>query len=196
MALEALVIDIQLMFFKLQKGQRVKDFNTFTYAGINMEVQILKYQQEDIPSMVSIWNTVVEEANAFPQVEKLKEEEAEEFFAEQTFTGVAVLEKEIVGLYILHPNNIGRCGHIANASYAVKSGFRGCQIGEKLVVDSLQKGKEFGFKLMQFNAVVSINHAANHLYEKIGFHKLGIIPGGFRLGDGSFTDIILYYIEL
>ena len=28
---------------------------------------------------------------------------------------------EIVGLYILHPNNIGRCGHICNASYAVKS---------------------------------------------------------------------------
>ena len=31
---------------------------------------------------------------------------------------------EVVGLYILHPNNEGRCGHIANASYAVERGTR------------------------------------------------------------------------
>jgi ribosomal protein S18 acetylase RimI-like enzyme len=138
----------------------------------------------------------VEEANAFPQVIKLEEKEAEDFFAGQTFTGVAVVEEEVVGLYILHPNNIGRCGHIANASYAVKAGHRGEKIGEKLVLDSLSKGKEAGFKIMQFNAVVSTNKAAIHLYEKIGFQKLGVIPKGFLLGDGSYTDIVLYFILL
>ena len=28
------------------------------------------------------------------------------------------MKNQVLGLYILHPNNIGRCGHIANASYA------------------------------------------------------------------------------
>jgi len=161
-----------------------------------MEVTIRRFKEEDIPVMTRIWNTVVEEANAFPQVDNLEMDKAYVFFATQTYTGVAVIGGEVVGLYILHPNNIGRCGHIANASYAVKSGLRGKKIGEKLVRDSLRKGKEFGFKTMQFNAVVCINKAAIYLYEKIGFHKLGVIPNGFLLGDGTYSDIILYYILL
>ena len=36
---------------------------------------------------------------------------------------------KIFGLYILHPNNVGRCGHICNASYAVSSDARGRHIG-------------------------------------------------------------------
>ena len=46
---------------------------------------------------------------------------------------------------ILHPNNIGRCGHICNASYAVSSSSRGLHIGEKLVLDCLEQGKTNGF---------------------------------------------------
>jgi len=164
--------------------------------GHSMEVNIREYRKEDLSSMREIWNTVVEEANAFPQLDQMSEGEAEAFFAAQTYTGVAELQGEIIGLYILHPNNIGRCGHIANASYAVKSGIRGRKTGEKLVRDSLLKAKEFGFHIMQFNAVVSTNTVAIHLYEKIGFHPLGVIPKGFLLGDGSYTDIILFYFDL
>ncbi|MGF7142235.1 L-amino acid N-acyltransferase YncA [Anaerotaenia torta] len=161
-----------------------------------MELIIRGYQLEDLPSMIEIWNRVVDEANAFPQMNRLTLQEAAEFFASQTYTGVAVLENEVVGLYILHPNNIGRCGHIANASYAVSSSCRGHKVGEKLVCHSLETAKNKGFQLMQFNAVVSTNHAAIHLYEKIGFTRLGVIPGGFLLGDGNYSDIILYYIRL
>lgn len=161
-----------------------------------MELTIRGYQSEDLPAMIKIWNRVVEEANAFPQTTMLTPEEAADFFAAQTFTGVAVLDGTVVGLYILHPNNIGRCGHIANASYAVSDGYRGHRIGEKLVRHSLAAAKEEGFRLMQFNAVVSTNHTAIRLYEKIGFTRLGVIPEGFLLEDGSYSDIILYYIPL
>lgn len=163
---------------------------------VNTEVMIRCYTKEDLPSMMEIWNRVVEEGKAFPQTDPLTLEEAECFFASQTNTCVAVSQEEVVGLYILHPNNIGRCGHIANASYAVRSGSRGQKVGEKLVRHSLIKAKECGFLLMQFNAVVNINHTAIHLYEKLGFQRLGVIPGGFLLGDGSYSDIILYYIKL
>ena len=50
---------------------------------------------------------------------------------------------EIVGLYILHPNNVGRCGHICNASYAVKSQLRGHHIGEALVKHCMEQGKNW-----------------------------------------------------
>ena len=47
------------------------------------------------------------------------------------------------------------------------------------------KGKEFGFRILQFNAVVETNHHAIHLYERLGFKRLGTISGGFRMKDGK-----------
>lgn len=161
-----------------------------------MEIIIRRYRDADIPIMVDIWNHVVEDANAFPQIEKLSEEEAKIFFASQTFTAVAIGDNQVLGLYILHPNNIGRCGHIANASYAVDANYRGYHIGDKLVRHSMKMGRTYGFSLLQFNAVVSTNAGAIHLYEKIGFHQVGVIPNGYLLNNGNYEDIIIYYINL
>jgi len=146
--------------------------------------------------MISIWNTVVEKGEAFPQETCLDEKSGIEFFSSQTLTAVARTESRINGLYILHPNNIGRCGHIANASYAVRSETRGQGIGEQLVMHSMNAAREFGFRLLQFNAVVAGNTQALSLYEKLGFIRLGCIPGGFRSKDGTYVDIIPHYIEL
>ena len=92
--------------------------------------------------------------------------------------------------------HVGRCGHICNASYAVSSDARGRHIGEQLVLDCLKKGKEFGFRVLQFNAVVESNTHARHLYERLGFTQLGTIPGGFRMKDGHYENICPYYHEL
>jgi GNAT superfamily N-acetyltransferase len=145
--------------------------------------------------MIDIWNQVVEEGVAFPQLDYLNETTGLAFFEEQTYTAVAEDEEmqQIHGLYILHPNNIGRCGHICNASYAVSSKSRGLQIGEKLVVDCLAQGKEHGFQILQFNAVVASNTRARRLYERLGFQQLGVIPGGFLMKDGHYEDICPYY---
>lgn len=161
-------------------------------------VIIRKYITKDISAMIEIWNQVVEEGIAFPQEDILTEAEGTEFFASQSYCGVAADEDtgEILGLYILHPNNVGRCGHICNASYAVSAPKRGQHIGEKLVLDCIQQAHAIGFRILQFNAVVASNVSARHLYEKIGFRQLGTIPGGFRLKNGEYVDICLYYLEV
>lgn len=162
-----------------------------------MEIFIRKYQNSDITDMIRIWNEIVEEGVAFPQEDLLNEATGRDFFASQTYCGVAHNENgTVVGLYILHPNNIGRCGHICNASYAVRSNLRGLHIGERLVKDCLVQGKEHGFRILQFNAVVSTNIHARHLYERLGFKQLGTIPMGFRMNDGRYADICPYYHAL
>lgn len=161
-----------------------------------MIMTIRRYRSEDIPAMIAIWNEVVEEGNAFPQDEPLDAEDGAEFFASQSYTGVAEEDGRIYGLYILHPNNVGRCGHICNASYAVSSGSRGMHIGEQLVKDCLVQGRKLGFRVLQFNAVVESNIHARHLYERLGFTQLGTITGGFRMKDGSYVNICPYYREL
>lgn len=163
-----------------------------------MQIIVRKYAKKDLAEMNRIWNEVVEDGVAFPQEELLDQQTGEEFFTAQTYSAVAedTENGRILGLYILHPNNIGRCGHICNASYAVSRAARGQHIGEKLVKDCLEQGKIHGFRVLQFNAVVASNKGARHLYEKLGFVQLGVIPGGFRLKDGSYEDICPYYHEL
>ena len=162
-----------------------------------MQIKMRKLEEKDINSAKDIWNKVVLDGVAFPQTEPLDFDSAKEFFESQSYTGVAENENgEIVGMYILHPNNIGRCGHICNASFAVKSDLRGQHIGEKLVTDCIKQAKEIGYKILQFNAVVKSNTTALHLYEKLGFVKLGVILKGFRLDNGEYEDIIPHYIEL
>ena len=159
-----------------------------------MNISVRSYTEMDLPAMISIWNQVVEDGVAFPQEEYLDAKSGEAFFAEQTYCGVAENERgEICGLYILHPNNVGRCGHICNASYAVRRDLRGLHIGEKLVADCLAQGRNCGFRILQFNAVVAANTHARHLYERLGFTQLGTIPKGFRMKDGHYEDICPYY---
>lgn len=162
------------------------------------DVKIREFKEKDIPEMIRIWNEIVEEGVAFPQEEYLDEVSGKVFFSSQSYTAVAedTENGQVLGLYILHPNNIGRCGHICNASYAVSSSYRGLHIGEKLVRDCIVQAGRNGFKILQFNAVVATNIHARHLYERIGFQQLGTIPGGFRLKNGEYEDICPYYIEV
>ena len=164
----------------------------------HMILEIRAYRPADLGDMVRIWNEVVEDGVAFPQEDLLTPETGAEFFAAQTESAVAADREtgRIYGLYILHPNNVGRCGHICNASYAVSRAARGLHIGEQLVRASLASGACFGFRVMQFNAVVASNVHARHLYERLGFVPLGIIPGGFRMKDGHYEDICPYYHTL
>lgn len=160
------------------------------------DIFIREYTSDDISAMKDIWNEVVEDGIAFPQEDCLTDEEARDFFSRQTYCGVAVdSDGKVYGMYILHPNNVGRCGHIANASYAVSSESRGLHIGEKLVLDCIAQARAHGFGILQFNAVVATNVHARHLYERIGFRQLGTIPKGFRMKDGHYEDICPYYIE-
>ena len=91
-----------------------------------MSIQIREFAEGDVFEAAAIWNQVVEDGEAFPQTENLTADTGKEFFLSQSYTGIAydTDSGKIVGLYILHPNNIGRCGHICNASYAVSKDAR------------------------------------------------------------------------
>ena len=71
-------------------------------------VTVRAYALSDLPEMTAIWNEVVQAGRAFPQDEPLSPQEAAAFFGSQSFTGIAELDGRVAGLYILHPNDIGR----------------------------------------------------------------------------------------
>ncbi len=163
-----------------------------------MSIIVRQFKEKDLKSCTEIWNEVVRDGVAFPQIDEMTEEEALDFFLSQSYTGVAYNSEtdKIAGLYILHPNNIGRCGHISNASYAVKGTERGQGIGRALVSHCVKTAPTCGFKILQFNAVVATNSRALALYKSLGFTRLGVIAKGFLLPNGEYEDIIPHYITL
>ena len=170
------------------------------FEGANMTnafKEIREAKTKDLPQMIEVFNEVIEEGVAFPWEESLTLETGKEFFFSQDACRVAVSDDdEILAVAIVHPNAIGRSGHIANGSYAVSSKCRGQHIGDKLVRDSLEVAKNLGYRIMQFNAVVASNIHAQHLYERIGFEKVGCVEGGFRNVHGEFEDMFIYVYDL
>lgn len=163
-----------------------------------MRIELEPLDDTSLTACVEIWNQVVEAGKAFPQTDLLTEKTGRDFFGSQTYTGAAWdrESQQVVGVYILHPNNVGRCGHICNASYAVMQTMRGKHIGEFLVKDCMDQARKHGYRILQFNAVVKSNQSALRLYKKLGFTQLGIIPGGFCNKNGIYEDIIPHYIQL
>ena len=128
---------------------------------------IRKFEDKDLPAMIGIWNEIVDEGIAFPQEELLDINTGKAFFESQTYTAVAEIDGTIAGLYILHPNNVGRCGHICNASYAVSSAVRGQHIGEKLFEHVKSEAKRLGCYEVTLN-VWEGNDSARGFYDKMG----------------------------
>ena len=159
-------------------------------------MELRSYRPEDVRQVMEIWNSVVTEGKSFPGDQPLDEAGINRMVSSQTDTVVAVEKSKVLGIYILHPNNAGRCGHIANASYAVRDNCRGRGIGRRLVEHSLQNARAHGYRGLQFNAVVSENQAAIALYENLGFVRLGRVPGGYHMADGRYVDTFLYFYPL
>lgn len=158
---------------------------------------IRKWKLTDIAQFCKIWNEIVESGNYYMGEEKLDESAMKTLCQVQTIVHCLVNEENIVGgFYILHPNQIGRGAHIANATYAVSEEFRGYGLGRRLVEDSIWQAKEHGFCGFQFNAVVSTNEVAVKLYEQLGFKTVGMVPETFRLKDGTFADLKIMFMDL
>ena len=101
---------------------------------------------------------------------------------------VATVAGEVAGCYLLRPNQTGRGGHVANASYAVAQRFAGRGVGRAMGEHSLEEARRHGFTALQFNFVVSTNEAAIALWKKLGFRIVGEIPKAFRHPTRGLVD--------
>ncbi len=103
---------------------------------------------------------------------------------------------QIVGAYIIKPNQPGYGNHIANAAYMVQTSNRGKGIGKLLGNHSLKEAVKLGYEAMQFNLVVSTNTSAIKAWQSIGFDIIGIVPEGFRHYKLGKVDAYIMYKKL
>ncbi|MBX3399773.1 MAG: GNAT family N-acetyltransferase [Gemmataceae bacterium] len=103
---------------------------------------------------------------------------------------------QILGAYVVKPNQPGLGAHVANAAYTVAPTARRLGIGRALGEHSLREAKRRGYRAMQFNAVVATNEPAVRLWTGLGFQIVGTLPGAFHHRRLGFVDLLVMFRSL
>src|SRR5690349_14530592 len=75
--------------------------------------------------------------------------------------------RQVLGTYILRPNESGGGSHVANAGFMVSASARGQGLGRAMAEHCLNEARRHGFRAMQFNYVISTNTAAIRLWQDL-----------------------------
>ena len=103
---------------------------------------------------------------------------------------------QVLGVYMLRPNQPGLGDHVANAGYMVAPAARGRGIASAMCDHSLEQARRLGYTAMQFNYVVASNEGAVRLWQRHGFAVVGRVPGAFRHATLGPTDILVMHRTL
>lgn len=149
---------------------------------------------KDADGIWAIFQQVVQTGNTYAFAPDTNRADALAYWlSPQVQTFVAVQNDQVVGTYILRPNQTGLGGHVANAAYMVHPAVQGQGIGRAMGEHSLEAARRAGFLAMQFNLVVSTNQAAVALWQKLGFHIVGALPRAFRHQQLGYVDAYVMY---
>jgi len=156
-------------------------------------LQIRPYEVADWPGVWALLEPVFRAGETFPHDPAIPEEEARAAWLEQSKTVMVAVDAAgaLVGTYYLRPNSLALGAHVANAGYVVSDHCRRQGIGSRLCQHSLQAARRLGFRLMQFNLVVSTNTAGIRCWQRNGFEIVGTLPGAFRHKQLGYVDALV-----
>ncbi|MCW4463035.1 GNAT family N-acetyltransferase [Sphingomonas sp. BT-65] len=161
--------------------------------------RIRPFEDRDWPAVRAIIDAVVESGTSYTYDSGLSDQAYRALWIEAPPGQTVVAEDAdgtILGTAKVGRNQRGPGSHVANASFMVAREGRGRGIGRRLGEHVVAWAREAGFRAMQFNAVVSDNHAAVALWQSLGFDIIGTVPEGFRHRDDRFADLLIMYRRL
>lgn len=160
-------------------------------------MNIRKVIESDFDQVWQIFSEVIKTGDTYVfNPNTPKKDLKKHWFANYMETYVIEENGQILGTYIIKPNQIDLGSHIANCSYMVNPNFHGKGIGKKLCEHSLKIAQENKFEGIQFNIVVSTNKGAVELWKKYGFKIIGTTPKGFRHSELGLVDTHIMYKDL
>ena len=164
-------------------------------------VQLVLADNQDIEPLRRLYRIIVEEGTSYPH-DRFPDEDT---FMDYWFRGKSTvaayvpdraLATGMVGAFYLKSNWPGRARQVANAGFIVAPDWRNKGLGWLLGATMLTYAKQLGCRSVIFNLVFSENVAARHLWDKLDFKELGVIPGAVRKNDGTYQDSIIMFRSL
>lgn len=83
-------------------------------------------------------------------------------------------------------NHIKFC-HRAYFGISIQEAYCDLGLGSIILQEVIELAKESGFEQLELG-VFADNSRAIHVYEKMGFQKVGVQPRAYKLKDGSYRD--------
>jgi L-amino acid N-acyltransferase YncA len=143
----------------------------------------------DSEAIWRIFQAVVAPGDTYSFTADTTEPEAVAYFLDPGITSfVAEDDGQVIGMYKLIPNRIGRGSHVANASFMVDPSAQGRGAGRALGEHCVEEARRQGYDAMQFNFVVSTNTAGVTLWKKLGFEIVGTLPKAFNHATLGMVD--------
>ena len=153
--------------------------------------------EADCDAIWEIFHAAVAAGDTYAFDPNISREEALAYwFREDRHTHVAEQDRQVVGTYILRPNQSGGGSHVAYAAFMVARKARGQGIGRAMGEHCLSEARRLGFRAMQFNFVVSTNDAAVRLWKRFGFKIIGTLPSAFRHPEKGYVDVYVMFRSL
>lgn len=88
-----------------------------------------------------------------------------------------------------------RLSHRAGVAVSVKKSHWNRGVATRLLEECIQRGKAMGCTVLELD-VLETNAAAIHVYEKLGFRRIGRFERFLRYEDGTFGDALLMNLYL
>ena len=154
--------------------------------------------EADCDAIWNIFHEVVRRGDTYALDPNISREDALAYwFAPGTHTYVAEQPAiRVAGTYILRPNQSGGGSHVANAGFMVSASARWQGIGRAMAEHCLSEARRLGFRVMQFNYVISTNTSAIRLWQDFGFEIVGTLPDAFWHPEKGYVDVYVMYRSL
>lgn len=146
----------------------------------------------DLPAIWAIFGPIVAAGETYAYPRDTSREECRRIWMDQPQrTLVAETAQGVLGTYFLKPNAAGPGAHVCNCGYMVGPNARGRGVAAAMCLHSQDLARTLGYKMMQFNAVVTTNTGAVGLWTKLGFATVGRVPRAFRHPREGFVDTLV-----
>ena len=160
-------------------------------------IEIRKATAEDYDAVWNIIKEVIATGDTYIYApDSSKEKMIKEWFGENKYTYIALLDNKIAGTFFIKQNQPDLGSHVANAGYMTAPAMAGKGIGRAMATFSLKEAKRLGFRAMQFNMVVKSNERAVQLWKKLGFEIVGELPSVFNHRQLGLTNAYIMYKKL
>ena len=109
----------------------------------------------------------------------------------------SIVTAGVVGCFYVKPNFPGRCSHVCNGGFIVRTEVRGNGIGERMGKAFLPLARDLGYKASFFNLVFVSNGVSDRLWQRLGYTLIGVVPKVAKLkGIDGLVDAKQYYYDL
>jgi RimJ/RimL family protein N-acetyltransferase len=170
-------------------------------ASDGREVIIRTPEWDDLDDMLEFINSLVEEEAMIVADQKKTRDSEIEWLARNLsnlekgvhIAVVAEVDGRMVVSCEVSPRP-GRMSHVGSLGISVKDGYRGIGVGQELMREAERQAVAAGIESIILE-VFSINERAIHVYEKMGYRRIGVIPGGVKY-RGERVDSVYMLKEL